>query len=100
MTHEVAKTILAQLGGNKFVAMTGARDFCGGADMLSFRLPRNPKRIDAVVVRLDANDTYTVEFMRKRPFPVCVEKVATHDGIYCDMLQSLFTDETGLETRL
>ena len=38
----VAKTILAQLGGSRFVAMTGARHMAGDATSLSFGLPRFP----------------------------------------------------------
>jgi len=35
----VANTILEQLGGRKFIAMTGARNFVGDFSGLSFRLP-------------------------------------------------------------
>jgi hypothetical protein len=43
----VAKTILAQLGGERFVMMTGATNFVGGADSLAFRVGSNPKRVIA-----------------------------------------------------
>ena len=35
----VANTILQQLGGNKFRVMTGAKNFVGSNDALTFRLP-------------------------------------------------------------
>jgi hypothetical protein len=34
----VARTILDQLGGARFVAMTGAREFVGSADSLTFKV--------------------------------------------------------------
>ena len=36
---KVANTILAQLGGLRFIVMTGARDFIGGDYHLIFSLP-------------------------------------------------------------
>ena len=36
---EVANTILEQLGGRQFQAMTGASQFVGSKNSLSFRLP-------------------------------------------------------------
>ena len=38
-----AATILEQLGGNKFRAMTGAKNFLDGGSYLSFHLPRGAK---------------------------------------------------------
>ena len=37
----VAKTILSQLGGNKFAVMTGAKNFVDCGDALSMRIGRN-----------------------------------------------------------
>ena len=37
----VARTILSQLGGNKFAAMTGAKNFVDCGDALSMRIGRN-----------------------------------------------------------
>jgi hypothetical protein len=37
----VAKTILNQLGGNKFAAMTGAKNFVDCGDALSMKIGRN-----------------------------------------------------------
>ena len=41
----VARSILDQLGGARFVAMTGAREFVGSADSLTFKIGVNPKHV-------------------------------------------------------
>lgn len=95
----VANTILAQLGGNRFRMMTGAKDFVGGAAMLMFKIGTGAKnKINKVRVTLDAFDTYTVEFFNIRG--VNVKTIAKHEGIYADMLQDIFTSETGFFTKL
>lgn len=98
--QQVAQTILRQLGGSRFRAMTGATSFTSGPASLSFRLGRNPKGIAAVVVELDASDTYTVTFFKRKPFPVCVAVEAEVRGVYCDSLARVFTAQTGLLTSL
>lgn len=96
-------TILAQLGGNRFIAMTGARMFTGSEEnntpRLTFRLPRKAlSGINCVTVRLDPNDTYTVIFLSITGLKV--REVAEVDGVYWDQLRRVFTDRTGLETSL
>jgi hypothetical protein len=99
ITHQVAQTIAQQLGGNKFVAMTGAT-LVGSADSLTICLGRSK----AVIIKLEADDTYTVtlhkagRFTRKGDY-IQGQTVARPD-IYCDMLQATFTDLTGLLTHL
>lgn len=96
---QVAKTILAQLGGNRFIAMTGARDFVGGENRLSFSLPRGAKGgINKVLITLDANDTYTIDFFKYRNLDL--KPIGKETNVYCDMLQSIFETHTGLYTRL
>jgi hypothetical protein len=69
----IAQTILAQLGGSKFIAMTGAKNLVSGADSLQFSIGRNASRANKVRVTLTSDDLYTVEFFRLR-------------GIECDMV--------------
>ena len=59
----IAKTILQQLGGNKFVVMTGAKSLCGGENYLSFRIPgtMTRDRINYVKITLNSMDLYDVE---------------------------------------
>ena len=98
-----ANTILAQLGGRRFLAMTGAESFASSADTLSFRLPSRltPRRIRGVRIRLDASDTYTVTFLRmgtKPDFTPAI--VAECSDVYAENLREVFTRETGLDTSL
>jgi hypothetical protein len=101
MAFPVAEEILRQFGGNKFIAMTGSWSFAGGPDSLSFRVPNAKKKIRGVMVKLMPNDLYEVRFVSQKPFPDCeVYDVAKYDNVFCDMLQELFTKETGLYTSL
>lgn len=95
---QVANTILEQLGGRRFIVMTGAFGFIGSADHLSFRLKSNPKRITHVKITLDPSDTYTVKFSRLRG--VDLKIISLFKGVYADNLQEIFTSATGLYTRL
>ena len=97
--HTVATEILRQMGGNRFIAMTGAKDFVGSKDSLMFALPRLAKnKANKVRVTLSDNDTYRVEFFRMKRFEF--EKISEHSEVYCDMLPELFTTQTGLYTKL
>lgn len=62
MTNVIAKTILAQLGGNRFVAMTGSKDFVATENGLTFKLAKVYNGISHVNVTLDCDDTYIVTF--------------------------------------
>ena len=88
----IAKTILQQIGGRRFVAMTGSKDFI---DM------GNGLRLDIIY---DAGlDLYNMRFYRKtfskKTFECKTKNIATHEGVYCDMLEEMFTMVTGLYTR-
>lgn len=95
----VANTILAQLGGARFKMMTGAKDFVGAADMLMFKIGTGAKnKINKVRITLTVDDLYTVEFFNLRG--VNIKTIAKHEGIYNDMLQDIFTKETGFFTTM
>jgi hypothetical protein len=98
MSNQIAQTILAQLGGNRFIAMTGARYLVAGDNFLQFQLPN--RKINSVVVRLDENDTYTMLFNKKTNMGIDIKNVASATGVYADQLQSIFTEKTGLYTSL
>ena len=98
-SQEIAQTILEQLGGNKFRAMTGAHSFMSKEAGLVFKFPNGKNRIFALEVNLRPDDTYEMKFFKKKG-RYNVEVAKEYQGVYCDMLQSLFTDETGLDTRL
>jgi len=104
----VAQTILVQLGGRRFLAMTGAKNLIGDEKSLSMRLPRGfaGNGIDYLTIRLEWDDTYTVEsFKEKRtksdaPQKAELEMVGRSTNVYCDVLQQVFTSLTGLYTHL
>ena len=95
---EVAQTILNQLGGNRFIVMTGAKNFVAGDYTLTFRIPKAKQSINMVKIYLNGLDLYDVTFYRVRG--VDVKEIKKVDGLYFDMLQETFTEVTGLYTNL
>ena len=94
----VAKTILQQLGGNKFIAMTGAKNFGSSRNSLQFKIGRNSKSISHVIITLKSSDLYEMEFIRIRGVKRTVVKKVK--GVYADQLQTMFTKYTGMNTKL
>lgn len=97
----IAKTILEQLGGRRFAALTGARDFSACRNGLVFHLPSYMAQQGINLIRITlspATDTYRVEFSKIRG--VQIKTISTHDDIYCDALAALFTAQTGLVTTM
>lgn len=96
---QAANMILAQLGGNRFCAMTGANSMVGGENMLQFKIGRGAiNKANTVRVELDDNDTYTVKFYSVRGMNV--RQISEHSMVYADCLISLFSDQTGMATHL
>ena len=97
---QVATTILQQLGGSKFIAMTGAKNLMSDENALQFKLPARFANygINFVIVKLDPSDTYTLEFYRYRGLDL--KTIQTCSGIYYDQLQEVFTSVTGLDCSL
>ena len=98
MSSSQAKTLLQQLGGNKFMAMTGAKDFGIGSDGLHFKIGRNAKSISHVVINLSSMDLYDMKFLRVRAGKIKVVKKVK--GVYFDMLGDIFKRYTGMNVRL
>ena len=91
---------LNQLGGNRFIAMTGAKDFVrdDAHQSITFRIGRNAKSVNVVKITLNSMDTYDMEFLMVRGADTFVRSKAT--GVYNDQLQDVFTEHTGLYTHL
>lgn len=101
MSAHIAETILAQLGGRRFIAMTGAKNFNHDSRALVFSLPRiTGMKINRVRIQLEADDTYTVIFMRWLPRSFDIENHGTAQGVYADNLRRVFEQKTGLLTSL
>lgn len=100
MSNEIASTILKQLGGNKFIVMTGSKNLVADECALTMHLTRNKAMAKYLRIELNGNDTYTMIFRKaitkQHTFPI----VRRIEGVYFDQLQTLFTEVTGLYTSL
>ena len=106
----VAQTIYQQLGGGRFAAMTGAKNFVALENGIKFNIGRNSSKANMVKITLNGLDLYDVEFSKYTPFKFNyktgaireekVETVAMFEDYYGDMLQDAFTRVTGMYTHL
>ena len=109
---EIAETIVRQLGGNRFVVMTGAKNLRAIDRGVALQLPARFAKdgITYVQVVLDPSDTYTMTFKKIGPLPSLkrliagaeqkITVVASVSDVYNDMLQTIFTKYTGLDCHL
>ena len=95
----VAKTILEQLGGNKFRVMTGAKAFLGFSNGLQMKIGRNSSNSNYLKITLNSMDTYDMEFAKLTRMGE-KKSVTEYNNIYNDMLQEQFTAHTGMYTSL
>lgn len=95
---DIAKTIIAQLGGGKFQIMTGSKGFVAIDNGVQFSVGRNGKSINFCRIVLNGRDLYDIEYGFLRSGKLNVK--ATSEDVYGDQLQQDFTDATGLYTRL
>lgn len=110
--HEIATTILQQLGGKRFIVMTGAKDFTTIDNGLRFKIGRNGSKANMVEIKLNGLDLYDMEFVKYSPAHLSINhKKGTADwkeevrktvrefhDIFFDQMQELFTETTGLYT--
>ena len=95
----LAKTILSQLGGNRFIIMTGAKKLVGNESGLAFRIGRNKTRINHVLIRYNhGKDLYEMTFTYV--FKTGFKELAKYDDVYAEDLVRLFEETTGLATKL
>lgn len=95
-----AEDVLRQLGGRKFMVMTGAKGFVRDDKQrqIMFKIPKAKSGINYIRITLTSMDLYDIEFMSFRGTKL--KTVATERGVYNDQLQSIFTKHTGLNTSL
>ena len=100
----VALTFLAQLGGPRFIAMTGAYSLTSAPGSLSARLPitGNKLRAGGFRVTLNDHDLYDLVFVgvQMKNGITRFADLATATDIYEDQLQETFSALTGLATHL
>jgi len=95
----IANTILEQLGGNKFIVMTGAKCFVNTGKGLQFSIGAGAvNKANKVLITLGDDDLYTVKFFTIRGVNI-VDK-GEFPGVYADRLQALFTEQTGFDVTL
>lgn len=98
----IANSILFQLGGNRFTVITGAKNFMALSSGLQFDLPKNPHYVRDGITRLwielTPSDLYKITAWKIRGMNAML--VSTHENIYCEALESTFTEITGLDTNL
>ena len=95
----VAKTILEQLGGNKFCVMTGAKNLGGTENSLSMRIGRNKTSSNYLKITLNMMDLYDVRFSRVS-LKGGERSVTEYNNVYCDSLVEVFESHTGMYTKL
>ena len=100
MSNVVANTILNQIGGRRFIMMTGAKNFVASEKGITFRLPaRSAKQgINKVRIVLMPDDTYEMQFIKYAN--MMDKRISTSTGVYCDMLEDIFESQTGLYTSI
>jgi len=99
MDKRQAGETLKQLGGNKFIMMTGAKNFAVGPKGMGFKIGRNSKGVNYIRIDLDrGRDLYNMEFIQMRGGNLKVKLKVK--GVYNDQLQKMFTKHTGMYTSL
>ena len=110
--------IFQQIGGNKFLAMTGSKVKYYGYDKngyvyLMFKLTKNKSKAQFLKIQLNGKDLYNMEFTRIKKtlnkeysaigikiYDETIETIKIYEDVHCDQLQEIFTDITGMYTRL
>ena len=95
---QVAETILKQLGGRKFIMMTGSKQFIAGKNSLSMKLTRNQTGANYLRITLNSMDLYDMEFISIRGGNMKTK--VKSEGLYNDMIAREFEQQTGLYTQL
>ena len=103
MNKRQAGEMLKQLGGNRFIMMTGSKNFGVCTKGSGFKIGRNSKGVNFVRIDLK-NDLYNMEFIQLRKkrgsMDVNMKVLKRVKGVYADQLQSVFTKHTGMYTSL
>lgn len=97
---QIAQTILDQLGGRRFLAMTGARSLTAGENNLGFRLPARLTKNggSGMRIELNAHDLYDLKLFKI--VNLDVRTIEERSMVGAENLQSVFTEMTGLDTSL
>jgi hypothetical protein len=84
-----------QFGGGRAMLMIGGQAIdAGGEHLLVMFKAKAKNRANRVSIKLEASDTYTVEFWYERSYAHTTRSI--HSNVYADQLRELFERETGL----
>lgn len=97
MELAIANTIKEQIG-HKTLYMIGAKNLMGLENGISFRIMKNPKKVNYVKVTLNGLDLYDIEYGWLYNFKYTVR--STEKNIYFDMLHGSIERNTALCTKL
>ena len=104
---KVVFTMMNQIGGSRFLQMIGANlpysytykaSKCEYAAMIHFKAKANNGYNGLILTYCEGQDTYRMEFHRIIKGTWNLKE--TFEDVYCDQLESLFAQTTGLATRL
>ena len=99
MHNQIAVTILEQIGGNRFIAMTGCKQIVALADGVQFGIGRGAQfGINKVKITLQTDDRYRVVFYKIRG--VDIKEIGQVVDVYADNSARVFSEMTGFDTRL
>lgn len=99
------QNILNQLGGKRFAMMVGAKDHIALENGVRFKIGKNSSATNTVTVVYDSGkDLYNMTFekvsLSRKTWNVSRKIIHSCDGVFGDQLQDIFTDVTGMFTKL
>jgi hypothetical protein len=99
---EIATTILNQLGGKRFIVMTGSKNFLDLGNGLRMKLSRNKAKAQYLKIELNGSDLYNMTFFSARSTETDIVLTTKEriEGVYFDQMNRIFEQVTGLYTSL
>jgi len=99
-----ANVLFRQLGGNRFRAMTGAKDFMKDGNSLRMKIMKNNTGGNHLIITLNSNDLYDMRFeshrLNRKTYELTIKVKAEETNIPASNLQRVFTELSGLYTRM
>lgn len=91
---EIAKIIMEQLGGNKFVVMCGVKDVRAVSNGVGFKIMKNNLKCNYIEIKLNGNDLYDIKYYSIRGTNVNVKHEL--NDVYAEDMISLMEEDLGL----
>jgi hypothetical protein len=96
----ISAEIMKQLGGKRFVIMTGAKNIVNRPNGVTMSLPRNVTGGMQCCITLNSTDLYDIDFfsLHRKTFVIQYKKRFTDIGV--ENLSDVFSQATGFAVRL